>query len=114
MSTLFEKTNINGMEIQNRIVRSATWEGMCEADGRPTQRLIDWYRNLAAGEVGLITTGYTFVRPDGKQLPGNASSPHVPRIPRGNISGWSVPDWELSAPIRKGNLSARFPRFPPA
>jgi 2,4-dienoyl-CoA reductase-like NADH-dependent reductase (Old Yellow Enzyme family) len=42
---------------------------MCNADGRPTERLINCYRDLARGQVGLIITGYAFVRPDGKQLP---------------------------------------------
>ena len=70
MKKLFEKTTIKGMALNNRFVRSATWEGMCEEDGRPTARLTSCYRDLAAGDVGLIITGYTFVRPDGKQLPG--------------------------------------------
>lgn len=69
MSILFEQTTINGMRLENRFVRSATWEGMCEDDGRPTERLAEWYRELARGRVGLIITGYTFVRPEGKQLP---------------------------------------------
>ena len=58
------------MALTNRFVRSATWEGMCEKDGRPTPKLVSCYRDLAAGGVGLIITGYAFVRPDGKQLPG--------------------------------------------
>lgn len=70
MREIFEETTINGMVLKNRLVRSATWEGMCEADGRPTNKLADWYADLARGECGLIITGYTFVRPDGKQLPG--------------------------------------------
>lgn len=70
MPALFEQTTINGMVLRNRLVRSATWEGMCEPDGRPTQRLTNFYQALARGGVGLIMTGYTFVRPDGKQLPG--------------------------------------------
>jgi 2,4-dienoyl-CoA reductase-like NADH-dependent reductase (Old Yellow Enzyme family) len=70
MKTLFENTTINGMILKNRFVRSATWEGMCEDDGRPTAKLADLYRELADGSVGLIITGYAFVRPDGKQLPG--------------------------------------------
>jgi 2,4-dienoyl-CoA reductase-like NADH-dependent reductase (Old Yellow Enzyme family) len=70
MRILFEKTTIKGMTLNNRFVRSATWEGMCEGDGRPTAKLTACYRDLAAGDVGLIITGYTFVRPDGKQLPG--------------------------------------------
>ena len=70
MAKLFEQSSINGMILQNRLVRSATWEGMCRADGRPTEKLANWYRDLARGGVGLIISGYTFVRPDGKQLPG--------------------------------------------
>lgn len=70
MKNIFEETTINGMTLRNRFVRSATWEGMCDNDGRPTQRLASCYRDLALGGVGLIITGYAFVRPDGKQLPG--------------------------------------------
>lgn len=70
MAQLFEETSIKGMKIRNRILRSATWEGMCEPDGRPTQKLIDYYQELARGGIGLIISGYTFVRPDGKGLPG--------------------------------------------
>ena len=70
MNSLFDQTTINGMTLQNRFVRSATWEGMCDADGKPTPKLIAFYRELARGNVGLIMTGYTFVSPEGKQLPG--------------------------------------------
>jgi 2,4-dienoyl-CoA reductase-like NADH-dependent reductase (Old Yellow Enzyme family) len=70
MATLFEQTTINGMPLRNRLVRSATWEGMCETDGRPTERLINCYSDLAKGGVGLIISGYTFVSPEVKQLPG--------------------------------------------
>ena len=70
MATLFEVTTINGMELRNRLVRSATWEGMCDSDGRPTDKLIQCYRELAEGGVGLIITGYAFVRPEGRQLSG--------------------------------------------
>jgi 2,4-dienoyl-CoA reductase-like NADH-dependent reductase (Old Yellow Enzyme family) len=70
MTRLFEETSIKGMKMRNRIVRSATWEGMCDSNGRPTQKLINCYENLARGKVGLIISGYTFVRPDGKGFPG--------------------------------------------
>jgi 2,4-dienoyl-CoA reductase-like NADH-dependent reductase (Old Yellow Enzyme family) len=43
---------------------------MCKQDGRPTKKLIDWYRNLAQGGIGLIISGNTTVRPEGKQVPG--------------------------------------------
>jgi len=70
LATLFEETTINGMTLRNRMVRSATWEGMCEQDGRPTERLINCYADLAKGGIGLIITGYAFVRLDGKNNPG--------------------------------------------
>jgi 2,4-dienoyl-CoA reductase-like NADH-dependent reductase (Old Yellow Enzyme family) len=70
MATLFDQTTIKGMTLRNRLVRSATWEGMCHADGRPSEKLINCYRDLAEGGVGLIVSGYTFVRPEGKQMPG--------------------------------------------
>jgi 2,4-dienoyl-CoA reductase-like NADH-dependent reductase (Old Yellow Enzyme family) len=70
MSTLFEQIGINGMTLKNRTVRSATWEGMCDPDGRPTKKLIQCYRDLALGGVGLIVSGYAFVRSEGRQAPG--------------------------------------------
>lgn len=70
MNSLFDKTTINNTVLNNRLVRSATWEGMCLPDGRPLKKLIDLYSGLARGGVGLIMTGYTFVSPEGKQLPG--------------------------------------------
>jgi 2,4-dienoyl-CoA reductase-like NADH-dependent reductase (Old Yellow Enzyme family) len=70
MSTIFDETDIKGLKIKNRLVRSATWEGMCDADGRPTEKLVNLYKRLALGNIGLIITGYTFVKPEGKQLVG--------------------------------------------
>jgi len=70
MSGLWDSTEINGMRLANRLVRSATWEGMCDEDGRPTEKLAHCFAELASGGVGLIITGYTFVRPDGRQMPG--------------------------------------------
>jgi len=49
MRSLFDETTIQSMQLRNRLVRSATWEGMCEEDGRPTKRLIDLYVTLARG-----------------------------------------------------------------
>ncbi|MFN2368488.1 MAG: NADH:flavin oxidoreductase [Desulfurivibrionaceae bacterium] len=69
MRKIFEETTINNLTLRNRLVRSATWEGMCEPDGRPTARLADCYRDLARGGVGLIISGYAFVSEEGRQLP---------------------------------------------
>jgi 2,4-dienoyl-CoA reductase-like NADH-dependent reductase (Old Yellow Enzyme family) len=70
MRRVFDESKINGLPLANRLVRSATWEGMCTATGRPTEKLTGYYATLARSGVGLIITGYAFIRPDGKQLPG--------------------------------------------
>ncbi len=70
MATLFEEIIINGMRLCNRLVRSATWEGMCASDGSSTERLRDCYVALARGGVGLIITGYAYVASEGRQLAG--------------------------------------------
>lgn len=69
MSILFDKVTINGMEIKNRFVRSATWEGMADDQGHPTERLLQYYEELAKGGAGLIITGYAYVLEEEKPSP---------------------------------------------
>ena len=69
MSVMFEPTEINGMRLPNRFVRSATWEGMAGEDGTCTPRLVKLMGDLAAGAVGLIITGLAYVRQDGQSAP---------------------------------------------
>ena len=76
MRKVFDETRINGMPLANRLVRSATWEGMCEEDGRPTPKLAVFYANLAKGGIGLIITGYAFISSNGRQLPGQMGIHH--------------------------------------
>ncbi len=70
MNTIFKTGSIGRMKLKNRLVRSATWEGMCDPDGRPTAKLIQYYADLAKGGIGLIISGYTYVGLEGKQNPG--------------------------------------------
>jgi 2,4-dienoyl-CoA reductase-like NADH-dependent reductase (Old Yellow Enzyme family) len=69
MSTLFEISTINGMQLTNRFVRSATWEGMAAEDGAVTPKLIDTMTALAAGGVGLIISSHVYVSPEGQASP---------------------------------------------
>jgi 2,4-dienoyl-CoA reductase-like NADH-dependent reductase (Old Yellow Enzyme family) len=69
MSKLFETSEINGMKLANRFVRSATWEGMAADDGACTPKLIDLMTGLARGGVGLIISGHTYVSPEGQAGP---------------------------------------------
>ena len=69
MTQLFEQSEINGMVLANRFVRSATWEGLATDGGASTSKLVDLMARLADGGVGLIITGHTYVRPDGRHSP---------------------------------------------
>ena len=69
MSSMFDYTEINGMQLVNRFVRSATWEGLAANDGSITQPLVDTMVNLAQGDIGLIITSHAYVRPDGQAGP---------------------------------------------
>ncbi len=66
MSKLFEPTVINGMELSNRFVRSATWEGMAAQDGSVTTKLTETLAALSKGGVGLIITSHAYVLPEGQ------------------------------------------------
>ncbi len=70
MASLFETARIGQLEIKNRLVRSATCEWCCDADGRPTSSLVPLYRSLAHGGVGLIITGHAYVTRTGRASPG--------------------------------------------
>ncbi len=70
MKTLFDETRINSMVLKNRLIRSAVWENMSDENGRPTEQLLTFYRELARGGVGTIITGCTFVMPGDQFYPG--------------------------------------------
>ena len=70
MGTMFEPSMINGMQLTNRFVRSATWEGMAAEDGKVTPKLIELITDLAKGGVGLIISSHAYVRQDGQAGPG--------------------------------------------
>ena len=66
---MFEPSEINGLKLENRFVRSATWEGMAAEDGAATQKLIDLMAELARGGVGLIISSHTYVQKVGQASP---------------------------------------------
>jgi 2,4-dienoyl-CoA reductase-like NADH-dependent reductase (Old Yellow Enzyme family) len=66
MKKLFEMSKINQMELKNRFVRSATWEGMANSDGSCSEELTDLIVELAKEQVGLIISSQTYVNPTGQ------------------------------------------------
>jgi len=67
-STLFSPKKIGPMTVKNRIVRSATYEGMADDNGLVDNRYVALYENLAKGGVGLIIAGFAFVKENGIAL----------------------------------------------
>jgi 2,4-dienoyl-CoA reductase-like NADH-dependent reductase (Old Yellow Enzyme family) len=69
MNQVFEETELAGNRLKNRIIRSATFEGMGDESGRPTDKLSRLYVRLAEGGVGAIITGGMIVQQNGRPLP---------------------------------------------
>jgi 2,4-dienoyl-CoA reductase-like NADH-dependent reductase (Old Yellow Enzyme family) len=69
MNTLFEPVAIKGMDLRNRFVRSATYDGCAQKNGLVSEGQLTLYKELARGGVGLIITGITHVHPSGQISP---------------------------------------------
>jgi len=70
-SKIFEPIKIKNLELNNRVMRSATWDGSADESGGVTDNSIRIYRELGRGDIGLIVTGYAFVsHPLGQANPG--------------------------------------------
>lgn len=61
MKSLFDQTQLAGMKLKNRFIRSATYDGFADESGHMTEELFQVYENLAKGGVGTIITGLTYV-----------------------------------------------------
>lgn len=62
---IFQTAEIKGIKLKNRIIRSATHDGLANADGSVSDELIRKYKFLAENEVGMIITGYAAVSKSG-------------------------------------------------
>ena len=56
---------LRGLELKNRFIKTATYEGMCD-HGVPTPQLIDFHARNAEGGIALTTVAYGAVNPDGR------------------------------------------------
>lgn len=65
---MFDPISISGMELKNRFMRSATYDGMAK-DGQVTEIQIELYRKLTQGGAGLIVSGLMSVSKDGRLSP---------------------------------------------
>lgn len=65
LDKLLSPAKLNGLELPNRVIKAATFEGKTE-NGAPGQRLIDFHKTFADGGVGMTTLAYCAVEADGK------------------------------------------------
>ena len=65
MSRLFTPARINRLELRNRIIRAAAFEGM-SPEGQPSDELIAYHRKVAAGGAAMSSVAYVSVSEDGR------------------------------------------------
>ena len=65
-SELFQEGRIGGIRLPNRIIRTASHEGLADRQGRPTDATFEFYKGFVDGGVGMIITGYAGIAESGK------------------------------------------------
>jgi len=61
MKSIFDEMDMNGLNLKNRLIRSATGENLATEGGNIPKDLFDTYIELAQGGVGTIIFGFTSV-----------------------------------------------------
>ena len=61
MPELFDPVKVGSLELKNRLMRSATWDGAADSDGAVTDEAVALYRELGEGGVGLVVTGHAYL-----------------------------------------------------
>lgn len=92
---IFKPYSVDKLNTCNRFVRSATCEYLADAEGRPTEGFIDLYRPLARGNIGCVITGFSYVLPNGRSVPGQS----------GIYSDELIGDWQRLTEVFKDSPS---------
>jgi hypothetical protein len=119
----FSPFRLAGLTLRNRIIKSATYEGMSPG-GRSSQALVEHHARLAEGGVGLTTVAYAAVMSEGRTFSGQLlmDDDQVPRLrpltdaapPR--ASSWSTAAGSASTghPVTAGRPDPPGPSTPTA
>jgi 2,4-dienoyl-CoA reductase-like NADH-dependent reductase (Old Yellow Enzyme family) len=114
---IFSEGKIGPLTLSNRLVRSATWDPSILGKRRMTDEVLDLYRDVALGGVGLIITGDFSVVPEG-MLDEVRSGKRVPSYEDVRIEGFGrlVDVVRGSAPQCKivAQLSGEYPGVGPS
>src|SRR5690606_17160412 len=65
MQRAFTPLRLAGLELRNRVIKTATFEGMSPG-GVPSPALIEHHAAIARGGVGMTTLAYVAVSPHGR------------------------------------------------
>ncbi len=65
VASAFSPFHLRGLTLRNRIIKAATFEGMC-ADGMPSAALVEHHRQIARGGAAMTTVAYCSVASDGR------------------------------------------------
>ena len=60
--------DVTDIDIHDKIIRSATFEGMADNNGNPTDEYKNLYKNLAENGVRHIITGFMFISNEGRAM----------------------------------------------
>ena len=66
MDGLFSPGRIGTLELKNRMIRSASHEGLADRRGAPTEEQFGFYNRFVEGGIGLVITGYAGILQSGK------------------------------------------------
>ncbi len=66
---IFEPINIGTITLKHRLFRSSTWLAAASPTGDITDALIARYVECAEGGCALISTGFSYISPEGAMLP---------------------------------------------
>jgi 2,4-dienoyl-CoA reductase-like NADH-dependent reductase (Old Yellow Enzyme family)/thioredoxin reductase len=64
---LFESSDLGGIKLKNRIMKAPQHMGLANPDGSVTERMLQYYKNVALGGAGLIIVEYAWVDHDASQ-----------------------------------------------
>ena len=66
ISGLFSEGKIGSLRLKNRMIRSASHEGLADENGAPTAKQFHFYERFIKGEIALVITGYAGIMQNGK------------------------------------------------
>ena len=116
MSKLFEPYQIGDLDVRNRFMRSATTSYWSDDRGVVKTEIVDLYRNLAAGGVGLIVKGHLYVMDEGKAhtgMAGISQDYHVPGL-RKITNAVHEENGKIIAQLNHGGYNSRTDRVGPS